>query len=776
MEIKNSQHKINNKNGTMDVGGDIVSGDKIVNITYNYYQSEEETYSSLTSHNNYTEFYKRYIANFNELNNYIVDTFFPCSISKKYEFTSEKLVFAKKIIDWIFGNNAFPESEIQKFYENIKVDFEFDEKSILIKRWKANSFYFKNDFKNANKEYSDLFDEIIARKDLPTWYIDDVSVDGRNILLESREKHNIFETKYYKKLQSNKHKLSYPDIDRVKVEIYEDVQKTIFNNKNKGKYTTYFGIGLDKCFSQIQNLIYMTIFYGSITHLKIVRQLIANVMYMYAETFNDREFYKLTLKMLYLSGDFKRYNSLYEKIKLKYRFVNDIDFINILINSNKSLFEFEKDKHIIFIFKTYGYYLEDKKFDELEQKIINLLNSENTENYTKIECLNAISRNMIRINKVNEIMDYIIKCFKNNHIYYYTSFGNIINSIKINDLGRKGIKKIKKIIDFSLKNKGNINYDISHCIVELKKYKPKIKKYDKLIFSIEEKIGLIYKIENDEDTLVVIKEIVKILKERHEQNEKNPSVSTEYMDDYRIGKNIFDKERFNEEVKSYFEDEFILFSEDILLSKNETIYEKLKIIKLLMHMLKKDYSDEIKQKIIFLIEESEKIDYKSEYGFSLFREKNLNELKINVMSARVLSGDLSLEGFLCKCLELIMLDENNIEEILLCILNIDSYIELNEEIINYLYIILKKGFNSDDYDIKNLSIELFSILLKSSKKEEIITCLLSDCSEITQREFRGYYQLIQKVDETSKKDLNKVMNQLKEHKNYFIKTIANSDL
>ena len=123
-----------------------------------------------------------------------------------------------------------------------------------------------------------------------------------------------------------------------------------------------------------------------------------------------------------------------------------------------------------------------------------------------------------------------------------------------------------------------------------------------------------------------------------------------------------------------------------------------------------------------------------------------------------------------------MLDENNIEEILLCILNIDSYIELNEEIINYLYIILKKGFNSDDYDIKNLSIELFSILLKSSKKEEIITCLLSDCSEITQREFRGYYQLIQKVDETSKKDLNKVMNQLKEHKNYFIKTIANSDL
>ena len=74
-----------------------------------------------------------------------------------------------------------------------------------------------------------------------------------------------------------------------------------------------------------------------------------------------------------------------------------------------------------------------------------------------------------------------------------------------------------------------------------------------------------------------------------------------------------------------------------------------------------------------------------------------------------------------------------------------------------------------------LSLKNYNIA-KSSKKEEIITCFLSDCSEITQREFRGYYQLIQKVDETLKKDLNKVVNQLKEHKNYFIKTIANSDL
>lgn len=776
MEIKSNKHIIDTENTTLYAGRDFVNGDKIVNITYNYYQSDDETYSSLTSKNNYTEFYKKYISNFQELDGYAVDLFFPCARSKKYEFSSDKLLFAKMITDWIFGRGIFPEKEIQKFYDSLKLDFELDNDSILVKRWKANSYYFKNDFKNANKAYSDLYDEIIDRNDIPTWYIDDVSIDGRNILLESHEKHNIFETKYYIRLQSNKHKLSYPDVDRVKVEIYEDVQKTIFNNKNKGKYKTYYGIGLEKCFSQIQSLIYMTIFYGSITHLKIIRQLISNVIFMYAETFDDRDFYELTLCMLYLSGEFKRFSSLYEKIKLKHRFVNEEKFINDLISSNNSLFEFEKDIHKVFIFKTYGYYLNDKDFSELEEKMISILNNEDVDNHIKIECLDSIGKNMVRLTKTNEIMDFIINCFENGHSLYYTSFGNIINSIEIKKLNKKESKKLDKIIQFSLDNKSNINYDVSHCIVEFKKYNSKIKKYDKLIYSIKEKTGLIYKIENDEEELDVIKEIVKILKERHERNEKNPGTSIDYMDNYRIGISIFDKERFNEDVKLYFETEFLPFSEDIILSKNETIFEKINIIKILTHMLKKNYSDEINNRIISLIKSSETAEYKNEYRLSSFREKNLIELKINIMSAEVLAGKLLLNDFLSECLDLIMLDEDNLEEILQCILNIESYMKLNEENINYLYIILKKGFDSFDYDIKNLSVELFSILLKSSKKEKTIQLLLSDCSNICSRELRGYYQLIQKSDEETKKELSDIVIKLKEHKNYFIRTIAINEL
>ena len=771
METK-SNHKIKQSNSTMIAGEDIVNGDKVVYVTNNYYLTDEELYSKVTNKNDYAESYKKYINNFQELNNYAIDSFFPCALSKKYEFTSDKLVFGKKIIDWIFGKEQFPKKEIQKFYESLKLDFDLEDDSILVKRWNANSYYFSNDFENANKAYSELYDEIVGRNDIPTWYIDDVTIDGRNILIDSHEKISYFDTKYYKRLETNKHKLSYPDIDRLKVEIYEDVHKTIFNNKNKGKYTTYYGIGLERCFSQIQDLIFMTILYGSITHLKIIRQLIANIMYMYAETFDDKEFYELTLKMLYLGGEFKKYYSLYEKIKLKHRFVNESRFINDLILSNDSLFEFEKNNHNIFIFKMYGYYLSDEQFAKLEEIIMSLLKEEQIEPHIKTECLNAIGKNMERFSKTNEIMDFIIFSFENKNSLYYLSFGNIINSIKISNLDKREMKKFDKILQFSLDNKSNINYDISHCIVEYKKYNSKVKKYDKLLNSLKEKTGLIYKIENEEDELEVIKEIINILKERHEKNEQNPGTSIEYMDDYRIGINIFEEEKFDGEVKKYFETEYLSFAESILLSKNETLLEKIKVIKLLIHLLNKNYNQDIKNRIISMIKKSEFEEYKDEYRIASFKEKNITELKINVMSAMIISKKIQLKDFLCKSLNLIMEDEGLIEEVLLCIQNIESYLKIDEEELNYLYLILKKGFQSDDYDIKNLSIELFNLLLSTPKEGEVLNLLISDCNEITTGEFRGYYQLLQKIDSELKEKMNEIFISLKEHKNYFIKKIS----
>lgn len=114
METRSS-HKLKQNNSTMIAGKDIVNGDKVVYVTNNYYSTDEELYSKVTNKNDYAESYKKYINNFQELNNYAIDSFFPCALSKKYEFSSDKLVFGKKIIDWVFGKEQFPKSCVKLY-------------------------------------------------------------------------------------------------------------------------------------------------------------------------------------------------------------------------------------------------------------------------------------------------------------------------------------------------------------------------------------------------------------------------------------------------------------------------------------------------------------------------------------------------------------------------------------------------------------------------------------------------------------------------------------
>ena len=193
-------------------------------------------------------------------------------------------------------------------------------------------------------------------------------------------------------------------------------------------------------------------------------------------------------------------------------------------------------------------------------------------------------------------------------------------------------------------------------------------------------------------------------------------------------------------------------------------------------MLKKDYEHQTKKDIINLIKKCQNVDYKNEYRLSSFQERDIEDLKINITISQVVYGDMILENFLYESLELIISNKQVLEEVLSSILNVETYIDLNEHSINYLFSISIIGFNSDDYEIKNLSIEVFRLLLNTNKKKSILNNIVKDCPNISLREFRGYYQLIKNSDTSMRNDLKEVIGILKNHRNYFIKKISIRDL
>lgn len=777
MGIKDSKHEMRNQFSRFENNGDVINGN--CTKVYNNYQFDKiEIYEALTEKDNYSEFYKRYISKFEELNDYAFSLFYPKVIKKSFEFTSKPLVMGKKIINWIYGLKEFPGKEIQEFYEDLKMDFDFNENMVIVKRWNANSDYFNNNIKQASENYDKLYDELITNKDIPDWYLDDICIDGRNLLAQYENTQNKYslDNKFQKTLDSNKHKLSYPDIDRIKAEIFENVSKHIFNNKNKSKYTTIYGIGLKECFSKIQNLIFLTIFYGSITHLKLVRQLISNIMYMYADTFDEEEFYNLTLRMLFLSGEFKKYRNLYNKIKLTHSFVISSNFIGTIAESRKALFKFEHDRNNIFLFDIYGRYINDDLYEQLESNIFGIIKIDEDYQINLInDAFKSIASNIKRLNNLNILLEILKDYFDKSYSRFYIEFGRILNEIDVDKLTQSEFQNYQNVIDLLIKEKEHINYDISNCIIAIKKRDKKINKYDNLIAEAGTNENIVYQIELENKELEAIKSIVKIYRKRHEEREKQPGFFHEYAVDYDIGIGIFTDKAYTDDVRKFILDEYLPLAKSIILSENEDNYEKNRHIKLLAHLLMIEKDKEIVDDIICVIHKAKEIKSVDIHRIGIARLRNELDLNINIMMCDVIIENISYNEALCNWLEIAVKYKENIEEILDCVFRLNIFLKnKNQEIIEKLYILFHICYQINDVDIRNDIVIMSQIFLHTKYQENIIKILEERVANICFEECRGYIQLI--MNSKERDVYNSLILKLKTNNNYYVKYMVNKYL
>ena len=771
MVIKKLVHKIYSFFTRYENNGDVITGD-----VYNYYVMSKETYKALTNKNNYSDFYKRYILKFEELKGYAFSLSYPYFNKKAFDFTSKQLIFGKKIIDWIYGLSEFPSEEIKNFYDDLKTDFDLDDDAIIVKRWKSNIAYFNSNLKQANDNYSRLYDDLFKNKYIPEWYIDDICIDGRNLLIQYQNLINehFFDNKFQKRISSNKHKLSYPDVDRIKAEIFENVSKNIFNTKNKTKYTTIYGVGLEECFIQIQNLVYLTIFYGSITHLKLVRELISNIMYMYADTFEDEEFYNLTLRMLFLSGEFEKYRKLFNKIKLNYSFVISKDFINSIIDSRNSLFKFEEDKSNIFLFEIYGRYIDDGLYIYLENRMLEIITIKDDYNINIISnTFKAIVANIKRLNNINKLLKIMYDYFEQSYSRFYVDIIDVLAEINVDKLDKVGFQEYQNIVDALIKQKQYISHKLSECLVKIKKRNPKISKYDVLFNQTGTTDNMVYKIKLGRNKLEVIKNIIEIYKERHEEREKTPGLISGYMIEYNLGVDIFTPKLYNGEIKKIILKEYLPLVQSILLSENELIYEKIKHIKLLSHLFIVEKSKTVKDNIIEIVHKSRNIKCCEYYGIGEMKLRDKVDLEVNIIMLDVIVRNIKYEDALCFYLEEAIKSPNNIGEILDCVLILNNFCQKkNDNVIDKLFFLFTIFYKVNDLDIRVDTIIMSQAFIGTKYQTKILNILEKKLNNMVFEECIGYIQLSKNTDKNKRGLYCTIITNLKNNDNYYIKCMA----
>lgn len=771
MAILNMGNKENikyiNKNNEYHNNGNV---DMSTNVNNIFIISPEfiDIYKCLSQKNNYSEFYKKYISKFKELENYSYNILFDHDRICSLEYRSNTLLFGKKILDWIYGFEGFPIRELELFYDDLKNDFDFDKESMIIKRWDANLSYFNNDINECEKKYKILYEQIKNDDNIPNWYKDDICIDGRNLAYKNNilNLDNVFQNELNKK----NHKLTYPDIDRFKSEIFENLINSIIKDKSKSKYTTIYNYGLETSFSEIQKLTYLVILYGSITHLELIRKIISDVMFMYADIHEEPEFYSLALRMMFLNNDEKKFENVYNKIKIKYKFVFSQIFIRNLYDSRISLLPFEKEKNIILFFKIYGNLLEDELFVIIEKQIMNILVKKDNYVFQTIKyALIAIKKNIKRIYDKQKLINVLLDYCECSYTNTYDEIIQIISLIDITKLNKNEIKNLEKIICILLEGK-DINFtDFSKEIVNNFKNKLCISKYNEL-FNNKESDDYIKILIDEGKEFEAIKCIVKKFKKIHDKNVLNHGTVYNYAIDYNIGNKLFLKKNYTKEVSDFFKTEYIPVATEILSSATETIYIKIKHIEILINLLIVENDVVLKKEIADSIYKSKNIYLKNESIFDFLPEKDEIDLEIVIKMCKVFMNEISYNNLLTDYIKLAINDEKNRKQILSSVKKLNKNMKLTEKSIEKLYILFNICYKTDDFDIKNDVISMMGIFIKTNFKTEIITFLERNVKDITFDEAIGFFDLISD-NKKSKTYFKNIIESLKNSNDFYIKYI-----
>ncbi len=716
----------------------------------------------------YSELYSDYIKKFETLKDYLYCINFNNFLDKDYNKFDENipLIFGKKILNWLVGREKFPTKELEVFYDQLSNEYNLLDNSLLKKRWESVKLYFNGEIEKSQKIYFELLDTIENSKDIPDWFKDDIYIDGRNIinLIDSINGKYSYNNIFQQLINKNKHKLSYPGLDRIKCDIYERSVEKAIDYKNKYSNTVMYGIGLENLFNLIQESVYISILYGSITHLRLVRRIFANIIALYSDCFEDEDFYKLTLKLKVLSGEVEDFKKIYNKIKYKYDFVNNQKFICEITNLKDSLLSFDLNYFYCFLFDLYGRNIDEETFEFIENKIYEIIDDTKKINPNFIDkALKSLPNNMLRLKNKTLLFKILLNYVKKGYSRFYIYFGDILNNIKLKDLNKSEKQEFIKLIE-ACYNLENIN--VINAVLEIKNI-TRTKKYDLYLYESDNTNQIITYISDDRD-LDALKQIIKELEMRINKREENPGVHIGYFNNYNIS-NFFCKKNYDSNFKQIVINEIIPLAEKILFSKNQYAIEKIKILKTMVNIISVDSSDEILNRFKTILNSVNLKSTEEQFG----ARKNSDEIKINVMLLKYFIGEIKFKELISNYLILIGESDNNLVEILECLAQLVKNKRISNIMIKDIYIIYNYAINKRNILVTKYAIKLSYLFINTDFFQSVKLDLKRIIDYNNYDELYYIAEMIYNLKNKSKKYFIEIIEYMNESTNYNIKYVIN---
>ena len=507
--------------------------------------------------------------------------------------------YCAKFLTTIFENNPIDNVNMILFLENLKSlvpEYYFQ---IIEKRWHSNIKYYMSQYEESYKLLLDAYKMAISNENkIDDWFIDDILIDLRNRENKMLELKNQYTSENFGQNELNKRsgKLYYPVLDRFEKNLLtwidEDRQK---NDMRAYSSSRSYG-DLTYITNNIADYYYQSMMFGSLTHLFRVSTLIQKFTCHISKSSEYWPMILMLYKTTILNLDHKGAKQIsrnFSEILQKMDFEDARSIYNFSMNSKPIEDQFISN---LIAMSEVGYYLSDSDFTNFWSKLEKKIKVWNEQNDGIVLMESHIFRCIERIsNRLddNYILDFALKILLSNKKRYYSNALKLISNNNVDyravnvDFSNKTIEVLISYIENNndyneIEKIKNIfilleNMDIQH--VELLENFIQVEWAD--FYSTEyqfEKKGTV------DSEMNLLNRFIDDINKRNDIQGKNGTFSLYGSDPYlyimgilRASENNIDESILNK---------LIVCVAGTILSKNQTINEKVSAYKVTIYLLK----------------------------------------------------------------------------------------------------------------------------------------------------------------------------------------------
>jgi len=749
----------------------------------------KESYSAININQeqfNFSVVNKQYFKEFTKSQGSLWNTLFEIKKQPK-EISNYMDEFCFYFMNHLLGKISFSELKIEK----LKNEFRKQKRSnYIIKRWEAIQAYHTNDVDTAIDLLSQSYADAESYNS-PEWIKDDILIDKRDMeIINMTMKNQIRIPEAQSKLNKSTSFLTFPVIDRISRDIYSDLLDEIYELTVQDPGSMRMSNILKSIIENIEKYTFVAVYYGSLVHLLLVRTILMEVSFHFAQHYSDSCLKYLCLQMSVLNKNTEKIKKVFEHFIPYLNVANFAKIYRLYSITNILPIKMERDRVKLTIMQYMGYYLSDEDYLKCEKEVFKITNKWIKDDkpiialgYPIIKCM---QKNFMRMS-VNEILKFSINILQKEFRRFYDDIFELLSYIDFKNVEDDLIKQLITIIDKFIINKKSRNnlYKLQDLIITLRKRCNKstehwdhlIKKewnnFYKNIYNLE---ILDLSIKTTTDYLL---KFAKIISDRNKTQGLKGKYSGYGSDLYSTIINILNDKNTKIDLSKILPT-LISTILNVLHNAKQTTSEKSDCFKLLMSLQCRCLINKIdynwKSFTVELFKDENKI-YSSK-SITFLQNGSLYILKLYSFFYKVInnySNELEVVPIFAQSSNL---EKFESYQFMNCFFNFLSYYEqINNHKIPYiqniLQIILNKTYN-DYFKTRSYTVSCLGILCKSDFKDIAISRLSEMMEDPDYRVRLRVLNQITTIKKIDKQFYNHILQKAKVDNNYLIRSFINS--